>query len=107
MSRISPKLSINGLVEEAIELGKAELDQCRTKVVLELAENLPAVVGDRIQIEQVILNLVRNGLEAMLETPDGGRLLDIRNVRHGEEAVQVDVSDRGKRTKRRGHEENL
>ncbi len=77
------------------------------RVALELAENLPAVVGDRIQIEQVILNLVRNGLEAMLETPDGSRLLDIRTFRHGGEAVQVDVCDRGKGTKRRRHEENL
>jgi PAS domain S-box-containing protein len=90
------KLSVNNLVEEAIELGRAELEQCRTRVALELAENLPAVVSDRIQIEQVILNLVRNGLEAMLETPDDSRLLDIRTFRHGDEAVQVDVSDRGK-----------
>ena len=74
---------------------KAELEQRRVKVVLELSENLPVVIGDPIQIEQVIMNLVRNGLEAMDETPEENRLLGIKTMRHGDEMVQVEVCDRG------------
>ena len=63
---------------------------------MDLAEDLPAVIGDAIQIEQVIMNLVRNGLEAMDETPDADRLLSIKTVRHDETTIQVDVRDCGK-----------
>ena len=66
--------------------------------MFDLARDLPAVVGDPIQIEQVMLNLVRNGLEAMDEAPDrkGGRQLRIRTKRHGDDYIQVSVQDRGK-----------
>ena len=87
---------VNGLVEEAVLLSKAELGRRRAKIVLELAEDLPAVIGDAIQIEQVIMNLVRNGLEAMDETPDDNRLLGIKTMRQGEDTIQVDVRDCGK-----------
>ena len=64
------KLSVNGLVEEVLLLSKAELQRRRAAVVVVLAPDLPAVVGDPIQIEQVMLNLVRNGLEAMDDVPE-------------------------------------
>ena len=87
---------VNGLVEEAVLLSKAELGRRHARIVLELAEDLPAVLGDAIQIEQVIMNLVRNGLEAMDETPDDNRLLGIKTMRHGDEMIQVEVCDCGK-----------
>jgi C4-dicarboxylate-specific signal transduction histidine kinase len=87
---------VNSLVKEAVLFTRMELERSHTRIVLELAEDLPAVVGDPIQIEQVIMNLVRNGLEAMDQTPDDSRLLCIRTLRHGESTVQVDVCDGGK-----------
>ena len=87
---------MNGLVEEAVLFSMAELGRRHAKIALELAENLPAVMGDAIQIEQVIMNLVRNGLEAMDELPDDNRLLNIKTMRQGENMIQVDVRDCGK-----------
>jgi PAS domain S-box-containing protein len=87
---------VNNLVQEVVLFSKAELEQRRVKVVLELSESLPAVIGDPVQIEQVIMNLVRNGLEAMEETPEENRLLGIKAMRHGDEMAQVEVCDRGK-----------
>ena len=86
---------LNNLVNEVLLLNKAELEQRHTKVVIELSENLPVVIGDPVQIEQVLMNLVRNGLESMDEMPEESRLLGIKTMRHGEEMVRVEVCDRG------------
>ena len=51
---------------------------------------------DPIQIEQIVVNLARNGLEAMVEVPEGQRLLTIGTRRHDEQSVEVYVSDCGK-----------
>lgn len=90
------EVSVNRLVEEVVLLSKAELEQRHAKVALELSDNLPVVMGDPVQIEQVIMNLVRNGLEAMEETPEENRLLGIKTMRRGDEMVQLEVCDRGK-----------
>ena len=87
---------VNNLVTEVLLLSKAELEPRQAKVVLELAVALPPVLGDPIQIEQVIMNLVRNGLEAMDEMPEGDRSLGVKTMLNGGQTVQVEVSDRGK-----------
>jgi C4-dicarboxylate-specific signal transduction histidine kinase len=92
----SSELFVNRLVEDVILLCKAEIDERRATVALELGENLPAVVADPIQIEQVVMNLVRNGLEAMTDTPDDDRRLTIKTMRYGNDAVEVEVSDQGR-----------
>jgi signal transduction histidine kinase len=99
VQRREPRFSevlVNNLVEEVVLLSKMELGRRPATIVLELAEDLPAVIGDPFPIEQVIMNLVRNGLEAMDETPDANRILDIKTMRHGDDMVQVEVCDRGK-----------
>ena len=83
-------------MEEAVLLCKVELGRRHAQIVLELADDLPAVVGDAIQIEQVIMNLVRNGLEAMDEVPDDNRVLEIRTMPRDDNTIQVDVCDGGK-----------
>lgn len=62
------EIAVNHLVEEAVLFSKAELDQHHVQVALELADKLSPVLGDSVQIEQVIMNLVRNAWEAMEET---------------------------------------
>jgi signal transduction histidine kinase len=62
---------------------------------LELAPGLPRVRGDRVQLQQVVLNLVLNGFEAMREPGAGERTLVIRTAREGVAAVRVLVQDSG------------
>jgi signal transduction histidine kinase len=92
------KVSVNGLVEEVVLLSKSEIRRRHAAVIVDLAPDLPAIVGDPIQLEQVMLNLVRNGLEAMDEVPEpnGDRPLRIKTGRLGDDHVQVSVQDRGK-----------
>jgi two-component system sensor histidine kinase TtrS len=87
---------VNDLVEEVVLLSKSELEQRHARVVLELAENLPTVLGDPIQIEQVLMNLVRNSLEAMDDSPNEDRLVVIASCREGDDRVRVEVRDCGK-----------
>jgi two-component system, LuxR family, sensor histidine kinase DctS len=83
------------IVDEAI--GFAELDARKAGVAirLDVPHDLPPVFADKIMIEQVVLNLVKNGIEAMQATPPGLRELTV-SARPGEgRAVEVAVADRG------------
>jgi len=78
-------------------LGFADIDARRTgiKLVADIEPDLPPVFADRIMIEQVLLNLIRNGLDAMAETLPEQRLLVVRARSFGEDAVEVAVIARG------------
>jgi two-component system sensor kinase FixL len=86
-------LSLNGVVLDALHLVRADLVQRGIDVHLELAGQLPHVAGDRIQLQQVVLNLVRNGCDAMVNM-DAPRLLRILTRQVGAN-VQLEVVDRG------------
>jgi len=92
----SIEISVTGLIEDAILLSRMEIERFRAKVVIESTKDLPAIVGDPVQIEQVIINLLRNGLEAMDGMPDVNRRLCVRTLRHDKGTVRVDVCDAGK-----------
>jgi len=62
---------------------------------LELADGLPPVLGDRVQLQQVALNLVLNGMDAMRESGTRDRILVLRTVTAGAKAVRVEVRDSG------------
>jgi signal transduction histidine kinase len=62
---------------------------------LELTEPLPPVLGDRVQLQQVILNLLRNASEAMADVDDRSKQLVIQTVTDGETGVRVAVRDAG------------
>jgi len=89
------EILVNRLVEDVVLLSKAESEQRQTKIVLGLCGDLPSVPGDPIQIEQVIMNLVRNALEAMDETPEDRRVLDIKTMRNDGDTIRVEVCDCG------------
>lgn len=78
-------------------LGFADIDARRTgiRLVADVEPELPPVFADRIMIEQVLLNLIRNGLDAMAETLPEQRLLVVRARSFGDDAVEVAVIDRG------------
>jgi C4-dicarboxylate-specific signal transduction histidine kinase len=88
-------MDLNEATREVTALWLSELQ--RTGVVLryELADDLPAVVGDRIQLQQVILNLLRNAADAMGTTDDHPRELLIRTERDEGNQVRLSVKDSG------------
>jgi C4-dicarboxylate-specific signal transduction histidine kinase len=89
------EVRVNRLVEEVVLLAKTELEQRHVRVDLALTDDLPMALGDPIQIEQVLMNLLRNGLEAMEETPQEDRIVCIRSMQYNDDRIQVDVCDAG------------
>ncbi len=87
-------LSINPLVREAVEISYAEIERQNAEITLELEADLPAVSVDRVQIEQVLLNLIGNGLEAISKI-DGPRRIFIRTDRNETDELVVSVRDNG------------
>jgi C4-dicarboxylate-specific signal transduction histidine kinase len=89
------RVEINEVVLEIIELTRREIAENAISVQLRLAESLPAVQGDRVQLQQVILNLLINAVEAMSESNEGSRELLISTRRSESEGVLVAVRDSG------------
>jgi len=76
-------LSLNDIAREAAELAGHGIRRCGTKLRFDLAENLPEVLGDRIQLEQLVVNLLMNGCEAMEHSHAAERILVIRTEARG------------------------
>jgi C4-dicarboxylate-specific signal transduction histidine kinase len=88
-------LDINDVVREVIALVQRELFSHRVSLRMQLAPALPAVLADRVQLQQVIINLVMNGIEAMQPVTDRPRELVIRSHEDEAHKVLVTVKDRG------------
>ena len=88
-------LDLNEATREVIALSLSELQRNRVIVQSELADDLPPVTGDRIQLQQVILNLLRNASDAMVGVDDRPRQLLIRTEREDGDRVRVTVRDAG------------
>jgi PAS domain S-box-containing protein len=76
-STAKERLDLNGVIEEAVILAQSEVQRNRVSLQTQLASDLPVVTGDRIQLEQVILNLLINSVEAMSAAGDGPRELSV------------------------------
>jgi signal transduction histidine kinase len=94
-SRKRTQLDLNKLIREVMTLEQGECKRCRVSVQTELANDLPRVWGDRIQLEQVLLNLTLNAIEAMASVSDRQRVLRIRSERHEPDGVLLTVEDSG------------
>ena len=95
--RSEPKrepLDINGVIRDAVGLLEADIRKRRMHVRTELAERLPEVAADPVMIEQVLVNLVRNGMDAMADNPRERRLIALETREEGGHVV-VRVSDQG------------
>jgi len=88
-------LDLNEATREVIALSLGDLQRNRVVLRSELAENLSPVVGDRIQLQQVTLNLLRNASDAMLSVEDRPRQLVITTRREGNDHVRLSVQDAG------------
>lgn len=85
---------LNDAVRELLLLLSGELQRAGVTVRTELGDELPCVMGDRTQLQQVLLNLVMNAVDAMRAVDDRPRQLTIRSARSGD-GVQVSVEDNG------------
>jgi signal transduction histidine kinase len=88
-------LAVNEIVGEVAWLVRSDALIRNVSMSLELAPDLPSVLGDRVQLQQVVLNLVLNGLEALRPPWAGARTLVIRTATAGTAAVTVAVQDSG------------
>ena len=99
MARKSPplikRMDLNKAIREMLELIKAEVSRAGIEPTLEFSHDNLEVLGDRTQLQQIVLNLIMNSIEAVTEGPNEAPTLDIR-VSAGEEGfAEVRVSDNG------------
>jgi PAS domain S-box-containing protein len=88
-------IDVNDVARGVLRLAGPDAERRGVVVAVELDGALPAVRGDRVGIEQVLLNLVINGMDAMEDAPSGTRLLTVRTERNGAGTVGVSVIDTG------------
>lgn len=94
-SKASESINLNDLVGATLGLLKSELINRRIDIKTELAAAIPPVVGDPVQIQQVLLNLLMNAMDAMARTPWADRRIRVSTRVAGEDVVEVCVLDRG------------
>jgi PAS domain S-box-containing protein len=88
-------IDANEVVLDVLRLLKSNTVNANVEVTLDLEEHLPAVTGDRVQLQQVVLNLVMNACDAMAGTPVPERRLRVRTDMADGDAVRVCVIDKG------------
>jgi PAS domain S-box-containing protein len=86
-------VDVNELIEEMIVLLRSEANRCSISIGTELAEDLPKAMADRVQLQQVFMNLMLNGIDAMKETTGGSELTIKSEVDDGK--LLISVSDTG------------
>ena len=89
------QLNINKAIGDVIPLIRREINVRGVSLRLDLAPSLPLVDGDRIQLQQVIMNLLMNGIQAMSAVTGRHRELQIRSREHGSDQILVAVEDSG------------
>jgi len=87
-------VDLNDLIYRTLALANGEMTRDQVELQTELAVGLPSVLGDRVQLQQVLLNLIMNAIESM-RSISGRRLLMIRSEMRGPESVTVSVRDSG------------
>jgi PAS domain S-box-containing protein len=88
-------LDVNDVVKETIPLVQRELISHQVLLKMKLTPALPMILGDRVQLQQVIINLVMNGIEAMQPVTDRPRELEVRSRQDETKEVLVSVTDCG------------
>jgi PAS domain S-box-containing protein len=92
---VKKRLDLNEAIKEITILTQSEVRRNKVALLMELARDLPSVMGDRVQIQQVVMNLILNGIEAMSTLEDRERKLLIRTLRGAGNKVIVAVQDSG------------
>jgi PAS domain S-box-containing protein len=94
-NRIRTSLSLNDVIREALSLVEANLEGHHIAVQTTLDETIPEVLADRVQLRQVMLNLINNAVEAMISVDANSRLLRLKTERDESQNIVVTVRDSG------------
>ena len=89
------RLDLNDAIKEVVIFTQNEVGRKNVALRMELAADLPAVMGDRVQLQQVVMNLILNAVEAMDSVEDRDRELVVRTERGKGDQVRVAVRDLG------------
>jgi PAS domain S-box-containing protein len=90
------RLNVNEAIREVVAFARDEVRRNRVILRIELADDLSPVLGDRVQLQQVLLNLVMNGIEAMSSVEERPRELIVRTRNDDADQVRVTVQDSGR-----------
>ena len=88
-------VDLNQLVDSTIALLRHQVIERRVTVETDLTDSLPAVVGDPVQLQQVLLNLIMNAMDAMASTPDALRRIQICTRATGAGTIEIYLKDNG------------
>jgi signal transduction histidine kinase len=88
-------IDVNNLVREALQVLHGELNDHDIKTDVELASELPFVIGHEVQLQEVVLNLVHNAIDAMAPTKIDRRALKVRTKPDGAKTIIIEVEDSG------------
>lgn len=88
-------VDLNEVVREALALAARELDHAGIVLLVDLAEDIPPVLGDRIQLQQVVGNLLSNGLEALSDMPGDRRVIEVTSRPLSGNRVTLRIADSG------------
>jgi len=94
-SKEAVAIDVNGLISDVLELVQSELRKQKVSIQTELTDHLPQVFGNRIQFQQVVLNLTINAIEAMSTVTGRERVLRLKTALHQPDGVLVTVEDTG------------
>ena len=93
--RKTEQVGVNELVRSTIALLHSELIGRRIQVKMDLASDLPATAGDPVQLQEVLLNVLMNAMDAMESTQDAQRLITIRTRASQPGTIEIRIRDRG------------
>ena len=94
-SAIRGRINLNDVVKAVTHMVQSDAAAQFCRVEMFLAQDLPAIEGDPTQIQQVLINLVRNALDAMRDTPHSRRLVEIGTNYNGDGTISASVRDYG------------
>ncbi len=88
-------LKVNAIVDSTVRLAESDIRARNFQLCKRLAPTLPRVFADNVQIQQVILNLIRNAMDAMESAPSGKNIVTIETMPVDDNYVRVSISDQG------------
>jgi two-component system, NtrC family, sensor kinase len=88
-------IDVNGLIRNVVAGFQGDLEQHRIAASLKLQEDLPRIVAHNGQVQQVLINLVRNAIEAMQANERDHQMLQVSSGRHGDDKIVLSIEDSG------------